>query len=69
MQPEEAKQIRESLGLSRTELAYKLHVTEGAIRSWEAGKTPIKGTVYIVYRMLRKKAKGLKKPAKVKQSA
>jgi len=35
--PQQIRQLRETLGLTATEMAFRLGVGENAIRKWEAG--------------------------------
>ena len=43
----EFKQLRLGLGMSQTQLARSLRVTQGAIAHWESGLRPVPGVVEV----------------------
>ena len=52
MTPKQIKELRERLGLSRTEFAARLGLTESAIHYWEHGERKPSGTALTLMRML-----------------
>lgn len=52
MTPEEVRQLRQKLGLTQAELAYKLGVTVTCVANWEAGRRKIAEPAARLLRMI-----------------